>query len=369
MVMSDRVLFARIGRMVHYAGPQSGDDKPVGGGEHNREKLGHEAFNFLDFDGMLYGFIQRRVNLQRIDPRIPKDADMVDGVTIIFVAPYPDGQKVVGWYKNAIVYRVQRPYPSKVKKIINASMIKAGKSKMETETFKSYWAEASVKDSAVLLPTQVRVSSSSIPRSKKGGFGQWNVSYVFTSKGARKREDWIDRVCSFVSDYKGINLLSEPEAEIPIEEEILEQRERAAGFQSNPIIRRAIELYAMEKAKRRLKRLGYGAFEDTSKRESYDYTCHKNGKRYFVEVKGTQLSGNAVILTKNEVAHAQAYPNSSILVVVHSVDVHNGPSLKVSQGGVRVHEQWRVCDADLTALQYQWRTPVVSSKDRAMTKG
>jgi hypothetical protein len=50
MTTAGRILFARIGQMACYAGPQIGDEKPRGGGKHNKHNLGHEAFNFHDFE-------------------------------------------------------------------------------------------------------------------------------------------------------------------------------------------------------------------------------------------------------------------------------------------------------------------------------
>jgi hypothetical protein len=50
-----RVLFARVGWMKYYAGPQTGDEKPIGGGKNNKKNIGHELFNFKNFGGNLYG--------------------------------------------------------------------------------------------------------------------------------------------------------------------------------------------------------------------------------------------------------------------------------------------------------------------------
>lgn len=52
-----RVLFARVGWMTYYAGPQIGDEKPIGGGENNKKNIGHEIFNFTSFGARLYGFV------------------------------------------------------------------------------------------------------------------------------------------------------------------------------------------------------------------------------------------------------------------------------------------------------------------------
>lgn len=70
-VKPTRVLFARIGSMTYYAGPQEGDERPTGGGRYNKRSMGHELFNFAEFDGRLYGTARvknGRINLARIDP-------------------------------------------------------------------------------------------------------------------------------------------------------------------------------------------------------------------------------------------------------------------------------------------------------------
>jgi hypothetical protein len=80
MTTAGRILFARIGQMACYAGPQIGDEKPRGGGKHNEHNLGHEAFNFHDFEGKLYGFVQPRIDLLKIDPTASKNTTKLNNV-------------------------------------------------------------------------------------------------------------------------------------------------------------------------------------------------------------------------------------------------------------------------------------------------
>src|SRR5438105_13295993 len=107
-----RIFFVRIGRMISYAGPQKGkegDERPEEAGKHNVDKLGHEAFNFFpDFRGALYGtfgIMTEHIDLRKIDPALPKESNSVDGVLVVFVAPYEGGQRIVGWYRDATVHR------------------------------------------------------------------------------------------------------------------------------------------------------------------------------------------------------------------------------------------------------------------------
>lgn len=44
--------------MHFYSGPIPGDERPVGGGRYNKNKIGHEVYNFRGADQRLYGFFQ-----------------------------------------------------------------------------------------------------------------------------------------------------------------------------------------------------------------------------------------------------------------------------------------------------------------------
>ena len=89
---------------------------------------------------------------------------------------------------------------------------------------------------------------------------------------------------------------SEPmSAQAEAEAESFNVQELNAGFQSNSRIRSAVEEYAMAKAKDELQKQGFGDFKRTAETESYDYRCARDGKIYFVEVKGTQGKGAAEI--------------------------------------------------------------------------
>src|SRR5580658_4196127 len=112
--MGTKVLFARIGWMKFYAGAI--DEKPVGGGSYTKEHIGSELFNFKPVGPFLYGFAKggsrtSAFNLKRIDPGAD-NSDKLEQVTVVFVAKDPrGGQRVVGWYENATVYRKWQPHP------------------------------------------------------------------------------------------------------------------------------------------------------------------------------------------------------------------------------------------------------------------
>lgn len=340
-----KVLFARAGWMKYYAGPQTGDEKPIGGGENNKKNIGHELFNFMDFSGHLYGFVRaadRRINLERIDPT--NKADSLSDVLVVFVAK----QRIIGWYRAATVHRTEVKFPSYVSREIGKRLnqAKTKNFKLERHSF-----ECPVED-AVLLPMHERTHE--VPGTVKGGFGQSNVCYRYRSDGKRKAAPWINEALAYVLSYGKENLLTNPNANDESEEAATMSQEQAAGFQSNPEIRRAVEIFAMEKAQSTLVERHYKNFKNTSKSKPYDYTCERDGSIFFVEVKGTQTLGKTLILTRGEVQHITSHADRCILVLVHSVKVSANGTIRVSGGSTEVKESWRLRPADLNPIQYVW---------------
>lgn len=116
------VVFARIGWMKRYHGPQPDDKKPVGGGSYNRGSLGQEAFNFLPLDGHRLGYFQPRLQPPKLRRNHPSSIaleriqlgfrdEALEGVLAVFVATDPQrgGQRIVGWFPDATVYRHEQP--------------------------------------------------------------------------------------------------------------------------------------------------------------------------------------------------------------------------------------------------------------------
>src|SRR5437660_4072038 len=106
--LSGSVLFARIGWMKYYRGPMIGDERPRGGGKYNKTGTGHEAFNFQEIEGRLFGYFQpqmraSKIKLERIVPGTTDE--MLKGVLVVFIATDPGqgSQRVIGWYRNATV--------------------------------------------------------------------------------------------------------------------------------------------------------------------------------------------------------------------------------------------------------------------------
>jgi hypothetical protein len=320
------IVFARVGWMRWYRGPQADDEKPVGGGKYNNEAIGHEAFNFQPHRDEMLGFFQPKlprytddknqrshIALERIQSGF--SGESLNKVMVVYVAtdPLRGGQRIVGWYRSSTVYR----FPQE--------------SKLNTRNSFDYFVRAPASpDNAVLIPYGQREH---IIPSGKGAFGQANVCYYLDSEGRAKGAQWIFEALEYVSSYQRENVVEDGASETDgtVAGMVASTMEQAAGFQSDPKIRKAIEDYAMQRAKQHLENLGF-TVHDCHKTKPYDFLCRRGKETLYLEVKGMQDNGKAVSLTPREVDHAQTHINSA-LFIVHSVVVR-GDKKPVVSGGI-----------------------------------
>ena len=104
-----RVIFCNIAYMSNYCGVTE-IDKPQNGGKYIEENEdGGECYNFLDYNGKCYGYFMHhgeQVHIERIEGVSASD-DFAEDVTVIWTAKSPiiNGTVIVGWYRNADVFR------------------------------------------------------------------------------------------------------------------------------------------------------------------------------------------------------------------------------------------------------------------------
>ncbi|MGI9229458.1 MAG: HNH endonuclease [Gammaproteobacteria bacterium] len=160
-----KILFCNVGWMRDYNGATK-EDFPVGKAKYLniKNKIGHEECNFRKVGEKVYGFvwIPGQMDIKK-NFGAGKDADSISGVTVIWVAPRPekegDGMVVVGWYRNATVYRDYRTIKNSAKT--------RGNPKLDYR-IEALWADAT------LLPLEKR--SLLVP-------GFRNIWYAKSSKG------------------------------------------------------------------------------------------------------------------------------------------------------------------------------------------
>ncbi len=342
-----KVIFARIGFMKFYQGPKPGDEKPIGGGSYNTGEIGHEAYNYTDINGLLYGYFQPHmkepyeINIGRIQQGCSDKK--IENVLVIWFAtnPIAKGQVVVGWYKNATVFKsIQSPTKLPQRKNYNYN-IKAK------------------KEDCVLLPISKRKFpvGHGIKGKKEGNPGQANTFYVLDNNGRPKdlnnpTNAWITKLIEYVTNYDGDTISSQ---EDEIQEDILtaEHSSGGQGFQSDVEIRLMIEAHAMNICKRYYRKKGYPV-KDVSANHPCDFIISKNGESRFIEVKGTQTTGKTIILTKNEVALSKSQGDKMVLFLVHSI-IMNKKSVKKGSGVVTIINPWKVKKKRLTPISFTYK--------------
>ena len=109
------IFFCNIGYMNEYRGCNIRDPISNGGTFVNEEGTGGEVCNFLKCDdGRVYGYFNTSNSATKKDAQVKierivaeaKGKKFVSGVDVVFTATRPQGGRtIVGWYKNATVYR------------------------------------------------------------------------------------------------------------------------------------------------------------------------------------------------------------------------------------------------------------------------
>jgi hypothetical protein len=134
-------------------------------------------------------------------------------------------------------------------------------------------------------------------------------------------------------------------------------RKTAQGYIRDEKKKKAIELHAMDRADIYYSSLGYQVIDRSdTKNIGYDLLCIKGKELVEVEVKGTQSSGEEVIVTKNEVNNAKEQNNQADLFITYKIQlVLEEGSYKVLESKEKVIEKWNPKDSDLTALTFRYK--------------
>ncbi len=114
------MIFCNIGWMERYRGLKGRRDRILGGGGYvDENKHGGEVCNFLGCqDDYTYGHVEtvkgeiyRDISIERLGANSTEDH--VDGVDVIWTAKHPTegGRRVVGFYRNATVWRRRVEFP------------------------------------------------------------------------------------------------------------------------------------------------------------------------------------------------------------------------------------------------------------------
>lgn len=278
------IIFVNIGWMRRYQGPAE-DDQIMADNfgyfavEGNPPTAAHEQWNFAPTDGMVYGYVPRStpINISRLGAS--GEAQSAEGVLVVFMSrdPAEDLLKVVGWYRDATVYRKESFTHQRGDLSVSTSITARA-------------AEATVlpvADRRIVIPTAQR---------EAGGVGQSPIWYG-TDHSAKVRD-----VRDLVAQYELQGATRAPAVGHP----------GRAPRQPDLETRLKVEKAAMDMAM-----AYFDSAKDVSKdAKGWDIEALDSHGTIYVEVKG--LSGNVVSveLTPNEYDKMGKHRERYVLFVV-----------------------------------------------------
>jgi len=275
MKRSSPILFINTGWMDFYRGVKN--DSISGGGKYVKQHgWGGEIFNFKPWNSDLFGYGQPKIDRKHGNEtqiKIEKlgasaEDNFIKGITVVWTAtnPHSGGTYIVGWYKNATVYRYYQSSPNRSNRRYKGDLV-------------GYFVEGKVRDSK-LLPIDERIVN--IKRQTKGWMGQSNIWY------AEQQPDFVKEVYLYI--HSSI---------IPSQ---LRKKKRTGRvpIQQDPLRRAIVEKNAIKEVVKYYTKLGFSVTSVEKDNVGWDLLAAKKNIELKLEVKG--LSGHDFFaeLTPNE---------------------------------------------------------------------
>ena len=315
------MVFFRIGWMERYEGRD--DESILGGGSFvDKERWGGEVFNFQGVNGAVYGYVQATRQTISIK-RLGATDDHAAGVLAIWVAksPGPKGRSyIVGWYKNATVYREYQPPPPGSERHIEDQNI-------------SYNVTALAAD-AVLLPPEER--SFLVPQKRRGpyGMGQSNIWYADKNRNDVRR--FRKRVRNYISEYT-------TNRDLPVSTDV------ANGIPRQPDTsrRQEVERIAVKRVRAHYEEKNYRVDSVERDNVGWDLDAVRGCRKLRIEVKGLSGSQTKFELTPNEYRKMQEHCSTYRICVVTNTLVE--PKLAIFR--VRDNDRWEDKDGHVLEIE------------------
>lgn len=300
--MTEKIIFLNTGWMDFYKGLKN--DKIIGGGKDVAKMgWGGEMFNFLPFEKNLYGYVQPKIDRKYNNPSTIKieklgasiDDESIGGITVVWTAtdPHNGGSYIIGWYKNATVFRYYQKEPRNSKRKYKNNSL-------------GFYISAKFSNGH-LLPIDERIIP--IQRKKKNWMGQSNVWY------ADKNPSFVKLIKDYI--FNGV-----------IPKEILQSsKTKGAPRQSDPLKRIEIERKAVLFVTRHYRKLGFRVESFEKDNVGWDLTATNSKTQLKLEVKGLSGSKISAELTPNEFKNLKADKKFYRLCIV--TDTLLKPKLKI----------------------------------------
>ncbi len=210
-----KILFCNVAPMEKYQGVEN--NQILHGGKYiEKHGVGFELYNFREINGKYYGFVQpptggkkttinedelnkfklAKINIDNLGAL--KASDHVNDVLVVWTATHKEGGRaIVGWYKNATVYRTQQKFKDERRRFVYPD------GKID---YASFYIECDV-NKAVLLPMENRKFK--LP---KRSMGQANIWYG--------NHEVNQDVINYINHYGGFSMYDKYGLKERIDEEI-----------------------------------------------------------------------------------------------------------------------------------------------------
>lgn len=277
------VVFFNVGWMNRYRGLDPQDQIRHGGAWVEEHGVGHEVYNFKPHPSrggrVCCGWVQARDATIKIEKLgASREDEWVDGVTVVWVAKHPrGGVRVVGWYRNARVYRVPQLAPAGFDRPVRSKRDQAG-----------FFARAKERDCRLLEPDDRYDRRLAIPRNLPGGMGQSPVWFASERLG----RSVVARVEAFIK-----------EDALPVSQRTPKKAPRRAIDVER---KAAIERAAIGAVTRYYEGLRFRVRSVEKDNVGWDLNATRGTEKLHLEVKGLSAASVVAEVTPNEYAQMTA---------------------------------------------------------------
>jgi hypothetical protein len=295
--------------MNYYQGDLKNDPLKNGGTYVDENNTGLEIFNFKPIGNTYYGNVNPthdgQINLNRIYKNIDNESDCLNGVLVIWCATAPEvGTVVVGWYKNAEVFRKWEPFPENNKNF----------DEHRDNHITTYRIGAQAGDVFLVNP---QFRNFIIPQANGNncGFGMSHVRYTNESQCADLKSELIEYIKGFSNGDPRLLDLND------LGREGNDESASMGWGATNP----EVEKIAVEFTKRFYQKKGYTVKSVENLNRGWDLEATKGERTLNIEVKGLSGDQCSVGLTPNEYRVFQSADDNYRLFVVTSClnNIHN----------------------------------------------
>ncbi len=280
-----RFIFLRIAWMEHYQGVKP-DDIPIGAGTYVTENAdGGEVYNFYPIRSKYFGYARiqkgRNLRLKRVGANV--EDDCIEDVTVVFFARNPEtgGQRIVGWYEHATLFREIQSFSSKQRH------------------HQPWYLTKTDVSNAYLLAKDDRLFD--VPEDGPGQSNAWYVEEYYNRK-------YLREVIKYISDP---------------DHYIFRNPIRSGGWQSDAELKLKIELESMKEVAKHFENQNYVVRYKHKENLGWDLEASSGKQTLLLEVKGLSGEFSFVDFTPNEFENSKNNKKHYRICIVSNVLNHN----------------------------------------------